>query len=164
MNEYVLPFPVMVELLVKLGEPSDCTLCGMAPVLVQVQTTLVPALTVRLEGVNVLLPTTTFAVTTGCSPVAVNVTGDPVSAVDTAVAVLAPVAGPSVNDVLAVPDPSDVLDAGVTEPPPAVTAQLTVTPDTPLPKASLTDTCSGFASAAETGPLWLVPPLSASCG
>ena len=43
-TEYVLPAPVMMALLVKLGASIDCTLCDVA-VAFHVQVTVVPATT-----------------------------------------------------------------------------------------------------------------------
>ena len=54
-NVYVWPLPVRVVLLVKVGATSECTLCGVAPVLLQVQVTVVPAETVSTAGFWVLL-------------------------------------------------------------------------------------------------------------
>ena len=49
-NVYFVPFPLWVVLLVKPGDPSDSTLCGVSPVLVQVQVTVVPTATVSTAG------------------------------------------------------------------------------------------------------------------
>jgi hypothetical protein len=47
---YVLPLPVKMSLLVNVGASSECTLCGVSPVLLQVQVTVVPAATVSTAG------------------------------------------------------------------------------------------------------------------
>jgi hypothetical protein len=47
---WVVPFPVNVPLLVKLGDPSERTVCDVLPVLVKVQVTVVPAATVSMAG------------------------------------------------------------------------------------------------------------------
>ena len=43
---YVTPTPPRCPLLVKLGVPTDCTVCGTAGPVTQVQVTLVPTATV----------------------------------------------------------------------------------------------------------------------
>jgi len=66
-----------------------------------------------------------------------------------ATSALAPTAAPSVQPpTVATPLASLIASGPVTEPPPAVTAKLTVTPATPLPKASVTFT-AGRVLAAE---------------
>jgi hypothetical protein len=42
----------MMSLLAKLGEPSDCTLCGMVAPLAQVQVTVPPTATVSTAGLD----------------------------------------------------------------------------------------------------------------
>lgn len=65
-----------------------------------------------------------------------KVTGDPAKPATVAVTVLVPTALPSLKDVPASPDASVVAVVGVTEPPPAVAAKVTATPDTGLPNES----------------------------
>src|SRR5512134_3978608 len=69
--------------------------------------------------------------------VAVNDTGDPASPLTLAEAVWAPTVLPSTRVACASPV-ALVTEVGVIEPPPAVIAQVTVTPLTPLPCASVT--------------------------
>jgi hypothetical protein len=76
--------------------------------------------------------------------VAENVSGDPVSPAAVAVAVFVVSVLDTLNTVLAIPEASLVAVAGVTEPPPAVTANVTVVPDTALPNASVTLTLTVF--------------------
>jgi len=71
--------------------------------------------------------------------------------------VCVPTVGPRVNVLEAVPVLPVVTDAGVTEPPPAVTAKLTETPGTPLPNVSRAATTSGEASGDVACPVWLFP-------
>src|SRR5205823_5190466 len=68
-------------------------------------------------------------------PVAVNVTGLPVSPVAVAVSVFGPAVGPPVHDVTAAIPLAFVVTGvvGVTVPPPEATANVTLTPSTGLP-------------------------------
>src|SRR3989441_5561121 len=77
-------------------------------------------------------------------PVAVNVTGLPVSPLDVAVSVFGPAVGPRDHDVTVAMPLVPVVTAvvGVTVPPPDVTANVTATPLTGLPLASCTITRS----------------------
>src|SRR5574341_1471954 len=99
----------------------------------------------------------------GCTD-AVKVTGEPVSPAAAADAALLFVPGvvPSVRTAAASPDESDSEAAGVTDPPPAVTAQATLVPETALPNASVTRTTNGLTSGAPAGPLWPSPDTSPS--
>jgi hypothetical protein len=47
-----LPAPLWIPLLVKLGEPVDCTLCGKASVVAQVQVTVPLTATVSTAGLD----------------------------------------------------------------------------------------------------------------
>jgi len=49
-NAYVMPSPVWMALLGKLGAPCDWTLCATAPVAVQVHVTVLPTATVSIAG------------------------------------------------------------------------------------------------------------------
>src|SRR5438093_5459160 len=75
-------------------------------------------------------------------PVAVNVTGLPVSPVEVAVSEFGAAVGPSVHDVTAATPLAFVVTGvvGVTAPPPDATANVTLTPPTGLPFASRTIT------------------------
>jgi hypothetical protein len=104
---------------------------------------------VALFGLKKLSPTEIEAVRGAGSsetPVAANVTGDPVTPLPEACKLLGPASGPSVHWVDAIPELSVVEEAGFTLPPPAETDQETVLPETPLPPRA-TSTTSGFASA-----------------
>src|ERR1051325_940562 len=100
-------------------------------------------------------------------PEAVNVTGLPVRPLAAAVRVLllVPAAGPSVQLVrLAIPEAFVLTVAGLagTEvPPPLVTVNVTATPDTALPPASVTRTEGGAPTAVPTVALCDVEELAA---
>jgi hypothetical protein len=86
-----------------------------------------------------------------------NVTGLPASVPDDAVTVLLPAVGPNVSVLDATPELFVVVAVEVSAPPPAVTAKVTVTPETPLPLASLTFTVNGALNCCPTVPVWLFP-------
>src|SRR5690348_121935 len=91
-----------------------------------------------------------------CVAVAVKPTGEPVSPPTEAVAVCVPAVAPSVHWATAMPVPSVIEVAGI-DPPPKVTAQLTVTPDTGFtPSVTLTE--SSFGRVARTVSLCALPP------
>src|SRR5213078_1596815 len=96
-------------------------------------------------------------------PVAVNVTGLPVSPVAVAVSEFGPAVGPSVHDVTAAIPFAPVVTGvvGVTEPPPDATANVTLTPPTGLPFASRTITEGAVATAVPAGAVWPFPALMA---
>jgi hypothetical protein len=82
----------------------------------------------------------------------VNVTGEPVKPADVAVSVFAPAVVPNVHagDV-ATPSEFVVTVAGApNDPPPLATANVTDTPDTTLPFASLTTTLGAVLTAVPT--------------
>ena len=84
------------------------------------------------------------------TPVALNVT-DPATPGAPAVSVFAPAVFPSVQlPTVAMPSPFVVWDAPVTDPPPLVTAKVTVAPATAFPFASAILTDGGFATVAPT--------------
>ena len=87
-------------------------------------------------------------------PVALNVTGLPANEFAVAVTVFAPAAAPSVQLVsVATPLPFVTTDAGLAgaiAPPPLVSANVTVTPPTALPPASVTLTLGGAPTAVDT--------------
>src|SRR5947208_2605497 len=108
-------------------------------------------------------------------PVAVKVTGLPVSPVDVAVSEFGPAVGPKVHEVTsAIPLAFAVTGVvGVTQPPPDATANVTVTPATGLPVAScaITDGVTSTAVpavAAWPSPalmaIWLAPPAAPVAG
>jgi hypothetical protein len=81
-------------------------------------------------------------------PVAVNVTGDPVSPAEVAVSVFVPTVAPSVQlPTAAIPLAPVVAAPPVIDPPPDATANVTATPLTGFPFASLTCTDGGVATA-----------------
>ena len=80
-------------------------------------------------------------------PVAVNVTGEPVSPVLVAVIVFEPTDAPSVQEpTVAIPEPFVVAERLVPEPPPVATAKVTLTPETGLSLMSLTITLGFMAT------------------
>ena len=87
--------------------------------------------------------------------VTLNVTG--VRPVALAVVVCVPGVGPRVRVVDACPEASLTDEVGFTEPPPDAGTQVTVTPGTGLPCASVTSTVCGVASVVPTCPTWLSP-------
>ena len=80
-------------------------------------------------------------------PVALNVIGLPVNVPEVAVTVFVPAPGPNVRVVDASPEELVVTLVALNDPPPAVTAKVTVTPETGLLLASATFTVNGFANA-----------------
>src|SRR5213594_1947769 len=97
-------------------------------------------------------------------PVAVNVTGLPVSPLAVAVSVLVPAVVPSVQlPTLAMPLALVVWLAPVMLPLPGATANVTVTPPTGLPPPSFTITDGWIGTVPPTGAVCLSPPLIAIC-
>jgi hypothetical protein len=90
-------------------------------------------------------------------PVAVNVIGLPVKEPEEAVTVFAPAVVPRVRVAEASPVEVVITLVGLSVPPPAVTAKVTVVPETGLPLASVTLTVNGFTSACPALPDWLLP-------
>src|SRR5690606_22042779 len=87
--------------------------------------------------------------------VALNVAVAPPGAVATSV--FAPADGPSVHDpTVAMPDPFVTGVAAVTVPPPTVTANVIVAPDTALPNASCARTDGASTTAAPGAADWSV--------
>src|ERR1019366_7827178 len=96
------------------------------------------------------------------APVAVNVTGDPVSPVDVAVIVFVPAVVPSVQlPTVAIPLVFVVCVPLVMLPPPEATTKVTLTPLTALPFASFTITLGSVATADPAVALWLFPAFTA---
>src|SRR5690242_16269902 len=123
-------------------------------------------------GVGTAVPTvavwvfpafTAICVAVPAVPVAVNVTGLPVSPVDVAVSVFGPAVGPSVHDVtVAIPlVPVVTAVVGLTVPPPEATANVTATPLTGLPFASRTITEGSTTTAVPAVAVWPFPALTA---
>ena len=108
------------------------------------------ALLIQYIGGRCEAPTSTSA-----PDVALKVTA--VTPVTRAATVLSPGASPSVSRVCARPLLFVVALAGETLPPPAVTANLTVTPDTGSSFSSITSTTSGLASRAPGFTALVVP-------
>src|SRR5439155_6001226 len=98
-------------------------------------------------------------------PVAVNVTGLPVSPLDVAVSVFGPAVGPRVHEVMAAIPLAFVLTGavGLTVPPPEATANVTRTPATEFPFASRTITDGSTATAVPAVAVWPLPALIAIC-
>jgi hypothetical protein len=95
--------------------------------------------------------------------VAVNPTGEPVKPALVAVTVWDPTCEPSVCVAVAWPFAPVVLWSGAIDPPPDVTAQSTVTPETPFPNASDALTEYGIGSADPARADCASPPERASC-
>lgn len=95
-------------------------------------------------------------------PVAVNVTGEPVSEPLVAVRVFAPAVGPKVQlPTVAMPLDPVVGVKPVAWPPPEATAKVTLTPLTGLLYASLTMTLGRVVTAVLTAAFWLVAEFAA---
>src|SRR5512145_23239 len=96
-------------------------------------------------------------------PVEVNVSGLPASVPAVAVSVLGPAIVPSVHDVAAAMPFASVVTgvAGLTEPPPDATVNVTETPATGLLNTSRTITVGGAATAVPTVADWPSPALIA---
>jgi hypothetical protein len=90
-------------------------------------------------------------------PVAVKLMGLPTSVPDVAVTVLVPAVEPSVRVLNACPLESEETCEAESNPPPAVTANATLTPETAVPFASVTLTTNGAAKGCPAVPLWLFP-------
>jgi hypothetical protein len=116
---------------------------------------IVPGAAVRVDRLALGAP---------AMPVAVNVTGLPLSVPEVAVSAFVPATVPRVQET-AVAMPLAFVDTGVvgfTVPPPAVTAKVTGTPDTGLPFASLTITDGGVPTAVFTVAVCALGALLAS--
>jgi hypothetical protein len=96
-------------------------------------------------------------------PVAVKVMGEPLNDPLVAVSVLAPAVVPRVQAGLVAMPALSVVTAllEAIEPPPVATANVTDTPLTALPCASVTLTDGAVATAVATVALWLFPPVTA---
>src|SRR5439155_889769 len=96
---------------------------------------------------------------------AAKVTGLPVSAVAVAVSEFGPAVGPKVHDVTAATPLAFVVTGvvGVTAPPPAATANVTLTPATGFPFASRTITDGSTGTAVPAVAVWPLPALIAIC-
>jgi len=92
-------------------------------------------------------------------PVAVNVTGLPVRVPEVAVTLLVPGVAPKVKVEEAKPCAFVVTGCvGEIVPPPLATANVTETPETGTPLASVTKTVNGTVKAVPCVPVWLFPP------
>jgi hypothetical protein len=104
----------------------------------------------------------TVALTEPGLPVALKVTGDPLSPVEVAVTVFVPAVVPNVNTVDALPSNPVVALVADNDPPPTVTVNVTLTPLTGLLFASFTITTKGLGSAVPTVPLCPSPEKGAT--
>ena len=96
-------------------------------------------------------------------PVAVNITGEPVSDPLVAARVFVPAVVPSIQlPAVATPFAPVVTDQPVTEPPPDITAKVTGTPLTGLLYASLMMTAGAAATAVPAAADWLVAEFEAT--
>jgi hypothetical protein len=143
-KEYVWPGPTKMLLLVKLGEPSDSTLCDMRAVFTQVHVTVPPTTTVSTAGfvvllrllLNRMLPTVTLAVAGAgatATAVALKVRGDPVRPPAVAVMVIGPAVPPSVTFTAEFPATLVATEGLDTDAVPLAIAQATAKPSTPFP-------------------------------
>src|ERR1041384_60238 len=118
-----------------------------------------PAAIVKVGGLNASPKSPTVSVNASGALVIVvaNFTGDPDRAgVDVAVTVSGPTLSTTVCDTVATPNALVVSTAGVMSPPPAVAAQSTRMPATPLPCASRAFTLKvTVADGAAGGGVWL---------
>jgi hypothetical protein len=136
--------------------PAGTTLCRIAPGR-QVHVTVVPALTVRVAGMNWLFATLMAELVGGAAvAVAEKVRGDPLRVPEVAVIVIGPGVLPAVTFTPEIPEASDGTLAAETVPP--VAAQATLTPSIPLPKSSDTLACTGAGSGLLIAALWPSPP------
>jgi hypothetical protein len=96
-------------------------------------------------------------------PVAEIVSGEPVNPVEVTVKVFTPASVPNVQEGLVAMPVLSVVTAVVEakEPDPLATANVTDTPLTALPCASVTFTEGAIATAVATVALWLLPPFTA---
>jgi hypothetical protein len=102
-------------------------------------------------------------VTAPTVPVAVKVTGEPVSPDTVAVRVFDPAVVPRVHEVTAAM-PEEFVDTvvvGRRDPPPDATAKVTAVPDTGLPPESVTMTDGAVETADPAVALWLLPAFTA---
>src|SRR5207247_1596418 len=99
------------------------------------------------------------------APVAVNVTGLPVSPLAVAVSEFGPAVGARVHEVTAAIPLGPVVTGvvGLTVPPPEATANVTLTPATGFPFASRTITDGSTATGVPAVAVWLLPALIAIC-
>src|SRR3989442_907752 len=118
---------IMIPLLVKLGDPVDCTLCEPPA---QLHVTVPPTAIVSTAGFELRLPsllkrmaapTVTLAVVGIGWAVALNVRGEPVRPAWVAVIMIGPAVPPSVTVVWAVPPPPPTPLLGPTPAGPALT-------------------------------------------
>src|SRR2546426_11625344 len=129
----------MIPLLVKLGDPVDCTLCEPPA---QLHVTVPPTAIVSTAGFELRLPsllkrmaapTVTLAVVGIGWAVALNLRGEPVRPAWVAVIMIGPAVPPSVTVVWAEPLALLIALLGLTLAEPLVTSQPTAIPDTPFP-------------------------------
>ena len=97
-------------------------------------------------------------------PVAVKVTGEPVTPDTVAVIVFVPTVVPRVQDVTAATPDEFVATvvAGRRVPPPEATAKATAVPETGLPPESVTRTEGAVATAEPAVAVWLLPAFTAT--
>jgi hypothetical protein len=129
---------------------------------VTVSTWVLPsAVTEALVGLSVEC----VALTAPDVPIAVMLTGDPVNDPLVAVNVFTPAVVPRVQAGLVAMPLLSVVTAleEDNDPPPPPTANVTDTPLTPFPCASLTLTAGAVATAVPTVALWPVPAEAAIC-
>ena len=98
-------------------------------------------------------------------PVAEIVSGEPANPAEVAVSVFAPAMVPNIQAGLVAMPVLSVVTAPVeaSDPLPLATANVTDTPLTALPWASVTFTDGAIATAVATVALWLLPPFTAIC-
>ena len=134
----------------------DVTVFPLPSWIVAVKSRVVP------DGRSAVLPVRLIWVAAPAVPVALKVSGEPVRPALVAVSVFAPAVVPRVQlPTVAMPEAFVVAEPPVSDPPPAATAKVTLTPATGLPCASVTRTLGAVATAVLTVADSLLPPLMA---
>jgi hypothetical protein len=140
----ILPIPPVTD-----QDGVTSTMLLLESLATDVNTWVLPDVTVAEPGVTAMLATTPAV------PVALKVTGEPERPVEVAVTVLVfvPAVGPNVRVEEAFPSEPVVVLVTDRDPPPAATANITLTPLTGLLLASFTITTNGLDSTVPTVPL-----------
>src|SRR5437867_341739 len=115
----------------------------------QTNETIPPAVTAAVSGSKTLL--VTWTLTAGLATKALKGSGPPAAPAALARSFISPAAEPRVTVAVAMPEASELPVAGLTEPPPLTTCQVTAVPATGLPP-SVTITRRGPGSTAPARP------------
>jgi hypothetical protein len=138
----ILPIPPVTD-----QDGVTSTMLLLESLATDVNTWVLPDITVAEPGVTAMLSTTPAV------PVALKVTGEPERPVEVAATVFAPAVVPRVRVEEALPSEPVVVLVTERDPPPEVTAKVTLTPLTALLLASFTITTNGLDSTVPTVPL-----------